>query len=69
MIKVARLGAGRMGAIHARDTAAHAAEMDHFTGVLAGKATPETGFTASVASPRLAEAAARPAATGAPVRP
>jgi myo-inositol 2-dehydrogenase/D-chiro-inositol 1-dehydrogenase len=51
-----------------RYAGAYAAEMDHFADVLAGKARPETGFAASVASLQLAEAAARSAATGAPVR-
>jgi myo-inositol 2-dehydrogenase/D-chiro-inositol 1-dehydrogenase len=51
-----------------RYAGAYAAEMDHFADILEGKAAPETGFAASVASLELAEAAARSAATGAPVR-
>lgn len=51
-----------------RYAGAYAAEMDHFADVLEGKARPEAGFAASVASLELAEAAARSAATGAPVR-
>jgi len=51
-----------------RYAGAYAAEMDHFADILAGKAQPETGFAASVASLALAEAAARSAATGAPVK-
>jgi len=50
-----------------RYAGAYAAEMDHFADILEGKARPETGFAASVASLALAEAAARSAATGAPV--
>jgi myo-inositol 2-dehydrogenase/D-chiro-inositol 1-dehydrogenase len=50
-----------------RYAGAYAAEMDHFADILAGKVQPETGFAASVASLALAEAAARSAATGAPV--
>jgi myo-inositol 2-dehydrogenase/D-chiro-inositol 1-dehydrogenase len=51
-----------------RYAGAYAAEMNHFADVLEGKAAPQTGFAASVASLELAEAAARSAATGAPVR-
>ena len=51
-----------------RYAGAYAAEMDHFADILAGKAKPEAGFAASVASLALAEAAARSAATGAPVK-
>ncbi len=51
-----------------RYAGAYAAEMDHFADILEGKARPETGFAASVASLALAEAAARSAATGAPVK-
>ena len=51
-----------------RYAGAYAGEMDHFADILAGKAKPEAGFAASVASLELAEAAARSAATGAPVR-
>jgi myo-inositol 2-dehydrogenase/D-chiro-inositol 1-dehydrogenase len=51
-----------------RYAGAYAAEMDHFADILAGVAQPETGFAASVASLALAEAAARSAATGAPVK-
>ncbi|KQY26450.1 inositol 2-dehydrogenase [Caulobacter sp. Root487D2Y] len=51
-----------------RYAGAYAAEMDHFADILEGKAAPETGFAASVASLELAEAAARSATTGAPVR-
>ncbi|HYE46631.1 MAG TPA: Gfo/Idh/MocA family oxidoreductase [Caulobacter sp.] len=51
-----------------RYASAYAAEMDHFADILEGKAAPETGYAASIASLKLAEAAARSAATGAPVR-
>jgi len=51
-----------------RYAGAYAAEMDHFADILEGKARPETGFAASIASLALAEAAARSAATGAPVK-
>ena len=43
-------------------------EMDHFTDILAGDAQPETAYAASIASLALAEAAARSAKTGQPVR-
>lgn len=52
----------------ARYAEAYAAEMDHFAAVLAGEATPETGYEASLRSLELAEAAAESAKTGAPVR-
>jgi myo-inositol 2-dehydrogenase/D-chiro-inositol 1-dehydrogenase len=51
-----------------RYAGAYAAEMDHFADILAGKATPATGYDASVASLALAEAAAISARTGAPVK-
>jgi len=51
-----------------RYAGAYAAEMDHFADVLDGKASPEAGLLASIASLELAEAAARSVATGAPVR-
>lgn len=51
-----------------RYAGAYAAEMNHFADVLAGKVKPEAGLAASIASLELAEAAARSAATGAPVR-
>jgi myo-inositol 2-dehydrogenase/D-chiro-inositol 1-dehydrogenase len=51
-----------------RYAGAYAAEMDHFADVLAGKTKPEAGLAASISSLELAEAAARSAATGAPVR-
>jgi myo-inositol 2-dehydrogenase/D-chiro-inositol 1-dehydrogenase len=51
-----------------RYAGAYAAEMDHFADVLDGKARPEAGLLASIASLELAEAAARSVATGAPVR-
>ena len=51
-----------------RYAGAYAAEMDHFADVLVGKARPEAGFAASVSALELAEAAARSATTGAPVR-
>jgi myo-inositol 2-dehydrogenase/D-chiro-inositol 1-dehydrogenase len=44
------------------------AELDHFADVLAGAAQPLTGYEASVQALALAEAAARSARTGAPVR-
>ncbi|HEY3949008.1 Gfo/Idh/MocA family protein [Phenylobacterium sp.] len=47
---------------------AYRGEMDHFAQVLAGTAQPETGYADSVRSLRLAEAARRSLATGAPVR-
>jgi myo-inositol 2-dehydrogenase/D-chiro-inositol 1-dehydrogenase len=43
-------------------------EMDHFADILAGEAQPETAYAASLQSLTLAEAAARSAAIGAPVR-
>ena len=43
-------------------------EMDHFADILAGDAQPETAYAASIASLALAEAAARSAKTGQPVR-
>lgn len=51
-----------------RYVGAYAAEMDHFADILDGKAKPEAGLAASIASLELAEAAARSVATGAPVR-
>jgi myo-inositol 2-dehydrogenase/D-chiro-inositol 1-dehydrogenase len=51
-----------------RYAGAYAAEMDHFADVLAGKARPEAGLVAGLASLECAEAAARSVATGAPVR-
>lgn len=51
-----------------RYAGAYAAEMDHFADVLSGKTKPEAGLAASISSLELAEAAARSAATGAPVR-
>ena len=47
---------------------AYRGEMDHFADILAGEAQPETGYAASVASLALAEAAAKSAKTGQPVR-
>lgn len=51
-----------------RYAGAYAAEMDHFADMLEGKADPAAGFEASAASLKLAEAAARSVATGAPVK-
>lgn len=51
-----------------RYAGAYAAEMDHFADMLEGKATSAAGFEASVASLKLAEAAAQSVATGAPVK-
>jgi myo-inositol 2-dehydrogenase/D-chiro-inositol 1-dehydrogenase len=50
-----------------RYAGAYAAEMDHFADMLEGKAISAAGFEASVASLKLAEAAARSVAIGAPV--
>jgi myo-inositol 2-dehydrogenase / D-chiro-inositol 1-dehydrogenase len=47
---------------------AYRAELDHFADVLAGRATPQTGYDASVRALELAEAAALSAKSGAPVR-
>jgi myo-inositol 2-dehydrogenase/D-chiro-inositol 1-dehydrogenase len=47
---------------------AYRGEMDHFAQILAGQATPETGYAASLASLELAEAAAESAKSGLPVR-
>jgi myo-inositol 2-dehydrogenase/D-chiro-inositol 1-dehydrogenase len=47
---------------------AYRAEMAHFADILAGKATPETGYAASLRALDLAEAAAESVRTGAPVR-
>ena len=47
---------------------AYRGEMDHFAQILAGQATPETGYAASLQSLELAEAAAQSVKTGAPVR-
>jgi myo-inositol 2-dehydrogenase / D-chiro-inositol 1-dehydrogenase len=58
--------------IHAGFQARHApsyvAELDHFAAVLAGEVQPVTGYADSVAALVMAEAAARSAAAGAPVR-
>jgi myo-inositol 2-dehydrogenase/D-chiro-inositol 1-dehydrogenase len=51
-----------------RYAGAYAAEMDHFADMLEGKAVPAAGYAASVASLKLAEAAAQSVATGAPVK-
>ncbi len=52
----------------ARYAAAYRAELDHFADVLAGAATPATGYLDSVRALALAEAANRSARLGAPVR-
>jgi myo-inositol 2-dehydrogenase/D-chiro-inositol 1-dehydrogenase len=51
-----------------RFAASYAAELDHFADVLEGKAAPMTAYAASVGASMLAEAAARSAATGLPVK-
>ncbi|RYF92407.1 MAG: inositol 2-dehydrogenase [Caulobacteraceae bacterium] len=51
-----------------RYAGAYAAEMDHFADMLHGKAAPAAGYAASVAALKLAEAAARSVASGAPVK-
>ncbi|MFT4253356.1 MAG: inositol 2-dehydrogenase [Caulobacter sp.] len=51
-----------------RYAGAYAAEMDHFADILEGRARPEAGLAASIASLELAEAAARSAAIGTPVK-
>jgi myo-inositol 2-dehydrogenase/D-chiro-inositol 1-dehydrogenase len=55
-------------AFMSRYAGAYAAEMDHFADILEGKAAPAAGYAASVAALKLAEAAARSAASGAPVK-
>lgn len=47
---------------------AYRRELDHFADLIEGKAAPMTGFVASLAAIRLADAAADSVATGAPVR-
>ena len=52
----------------ARYAQSYRAELDHFADVLAGAATPLTGFAASLGALVLAEAARRSIETGSPVR-
>jgi myo-inositol 2-dehydrogenase/D-chiro-inositol 1-dehydrogenase len=51
-----------------RYAGAYAAEMDHFADILAGSASSDTGYDASVRSLALAEAAALSVKTGQPVQ-
>jgi myo-inositol 2-dehydrogenase/D-chiro-inositol 1-dehydrogenase len=71
-VQVWREDGARSAALHpgfmSRYAEAYRNEMDHFADVLAGEAQPETSYAASVASLGLAEAAAKSAKTGQPVR-